>query len=336
MIEHRADRIFEPTVSVFDGGLVINYKKVGTRFIREFASGGSMEQDTKNKQIDFIIHLNPRFDIRYNNKIHYRWLTRHIYAPWHYSEHGFDNGHLADSFEKWKNDESFLADMGVESYTELFFENKKDIIFIIRNPLDRFFSGVTQCTLAYLTGLEASVSETEYLKEMTGFSDEKLQKMITLFTQGVHLRENSGYVPLVADEDMITLFRFILKYKWDLIISDIHAEPYLVHFREWINNIKDYSKVKVVDLAHLRTSTAELFFSKLANNEDGLYRKTINHQSKESNTWLYDAIKDAYNKNKFFEYSFGNPTSLIDEYLKHEYLTYLELLNSPFYINLAN
>jgi len=33
-IIHNVNRIFEPTVSVFEKALVINYKKVGTRFFR--------------------------------------------------------------------------------------------------------------------------------------------------------------------------------------------------------------------------------------------------------------------------------------------------------------
>ena len=69
------NRIFEPTVSVFTNGLVVSYKKVGTRFMRTVSSGGIEACDIDNKQIDFVISKEPitNPDKLLNNKINYKF-----------------------------------------------------------------------------------------------------------------------------------------------------------------------------------------------------------------------------------------------------------------------
>lgn len=330
-----ANRIFEPTVSIFNKGLVISYKKVGTRFLRTVASGGVELCDTDNKQIDFIISREPIIDPSKSigNKINYKFSSRYITAPWHTEDK------LAQSFPRWKNDTDFLRDMGVKSYTELFFENEKDIIFVVRNPLERFFSGVIQCTSAYFYMLQELPDEYDFYKEATGFSDD----VIKIFS---HLYRNTQFndsqlLHSLPIEFIISTYKYMLHRRWHLLTSDIHVQPYLVHFSELMHNIKDTSKIKIVDLKHMRSEKSIKFLSDIyENKEEGIYREHAEHvirQSKmETNYAISRKLADAYVNGEFITKASGVEIDFIETYIQHEYALYNELISSSHFINLED
>jgi hypothetical protein len=332
---HNVNRIFEPSVSIFEKALFINYKKVGTRFFRTVASGGLDACDTNNKQIDFMI---SNESMTYENKhvsntINYKFSNRYITAPWHTMDK------LAESFPRWKTDDQFLEEMGVKSYTELFFENEKDIIFVIRNPLERFFSGVVQCAAAYFYSLEDMQEEYDFFKKVTGFSDDTI-KIIS------HLYKNTQFTDQqlassLPIEIIVTTYKYLLEYRWHLLVSDIHVQPYLSHFLEFMHNVKDSSKIKIIDLKHLRSEKSITFLSNLyENKQKGLYVEDVENTMRtlqfESNSRISNILASAYSSGSFITKTSGMNIYYIEEYINHEYTLYNELLSSSHFINLKD
>jgi len=332
---HDVNRIFEPAVSVFEKALVINYKKVGTRFFRSVASGGVDECSTNNKQIDFLITKEPisRQDTHISSAIDYKFSNRYVTAPWHTGDR------LAESFPNWKTDSQFFKDMRVKSYTELFFENKKDIIFVVRNPLERFFSGVIQCASGYFYDLENEPEEYEFFKKITGFSDDTIKILIHLYKTTQYTDEQ--IVNSLLTETIVDICKYLLDYRWHLLTSDIHIQPYLFHFLEFMYNIKDSSKIKIIDLKHLRSEKSIKFISNIYENEqEGLYasniESTIRNLAFESNSRIASILYDAYLKGTFITKAFGINLYFIEEYITHEYILYNELIRSSHFINLED
>jgi hypothetical protein len=269
--------VFEPSINVFKNGIVINYQKVGTRFIQEIASGNTQLANEDNKQVQFIISAFPPCDENQNplNYIEFEFVKKYVRAPW--KEGG--RKYLMDTYRDWHDDESFLKSQGYENYTDFFLNNKNDIIFIIRNPIHRFFSGIVQ---------------------ILTFSNEKL----TIESFGKLLRNN-----------------------WENIISDIHTINYLQHYKDLIYNIKDKSKIKIIDLSHLKSQKACDFFCSLRG--DDVIREIYKNIDSS-----IDSNKDEYTKfYKLYE-NIDENESIFIQHIKAEYNNYLELKSSKYFMNL--
>jgi len=271
-VESSSHYIFEPTVNVFKNGIVINHQKVGTRFIQEIASGNQHLSCIDNKQIHFNIVNNSIFGDYTLKPIQYLFQERYVSAPWHDNSKSF----LTEGYTEWKDDETFLESQGMDNYTDFFFNNPKDIIFIIRNPIHRFFSGVVQIL---------SVDEQE----------------VTLESFGKLLREN-----------------------WQEVISDIHTQNYIENYKEMIYNIKDKSKIKVIDLSHLKSQKACDFFCNLR--EDDVVREIYGNIDNH-----VDSNKAQYSKLYSLYENVDSDNSIFIQYIKNEYNHYMELRNSPYF-----
>lgn len=270
------NHIFEPTVNIFQNGIVINHQKVGTRFLQEIASGNSTLASEDNKQIQFQIFNTPHYSDINLKPIKYHFKTRYVCAPWNNNGKKF----LTDTYTQWKSDEDFLNSQGLDNYTDFFFNNPNDVIFIIRNPIHRFFSGIIQI--------------------------------------------------LAVDIKNITISEFgkILKENWKDILSDIHTVNYLENYKEFIYNIKDKSKVKIIDLSHLKSKKSCDFFCKLRGDDDILpiYENINNHV--DSNKKLYSSLYSLYEDIE------PNDSTVI-QYLKTEYIHYLDLKSSKYFVPLV-
>lgn len=269
--------IFEPSVNVFKNGIVINHFKVGTRFIQEVASGNSKLTNEDNQQVQFILSNSVILDENQNllKYVDFHFEKKYIRGPW------TDSGrkYILDTYKLWKDDESFLNSQGYSNYTDFFLNNQKDIIFVIRNPIHRFFSGIIQ---------------------ILSFNPND----ITIESFGKLLREN-----------------------WESIISDVHTVNYLEHFKEFIYNINDKSKIKIIDLSHLKSNKACEFFCSLR--EDNLPKEIYSNleSSIDSNRETYQKLYKLYKEVEIDE-------SILIQYLKTEYAYYLELKKSKYFLSL--
>ena len=279
--------MFEPTITLFSEAITVSYKKVGTRFLRLLSVGNQYFQNTNNKQIDIvlkptrtILSTNHFKNERTESKIPpHRWLKwgltdKYICMPWH------DGGqaNTVDTFDSdLKFDDAFLKWNKVSNYNEFFLENGKPLVFIIRNPIKRLFSG---------------------LSEIVKYGDEGTMEEL-------------------------------LKNHWSRIMSDVHSENYLHHFKFWIENIKDKSKIVVLDLEELRTEKAKEFFLSIGEEKNILEHYEFVEQRRETNESDYKSLlqkfENAVNREDF---------KFFDIYLKDEKDYYLELKNSKYYLNL--
>jgi len=332
-------KVFEPTVCVFDNGVLLQYKKVGTRFFRTLVCNGQDNIHTDNKQIDFTIKTYPSNIINGNDSIEYKFSKKYVHTPWHEKEklRPEDLNEKLRSYPRWNTDNDFLTEMGVKSYTEFFFENKKDIIFLVRNPLDRFFSGVTQCIIAYCFDVQHWPDEYDFFKSQLQVSDEMMGLIIKCFVEAQF--DSISVTEHLPPNIIKKVFKYFISNKWGMIIRDVHSEPYLVHFQEIMYNIKDTSKIKIIDLSHLRTPAAAEFFSKLRNVDDRLYEEIMKDQRKEDNSPIYKYAIDLYRNNHFFTndalVNDSASTCIVSEYLKQEIIVYHELINSSHFVNLG-
>jgi hypothetical protein len=303
---------FEPTISLFEKAIVINYKKVGTRFLRELASYPN-DIDFDNNQID-IQFKRDQFINDDINKIDYLSNSYYIWTPWDW-DNNFD---IKNSYKNWNTLADFLSSQNCNNFTELLLNNKnKDIIFLIRNPIDRFFSGLIQIMVTYIDMLKNEKSERELLKKIKNLSDADIDVFINSF--------NLYTTNDIVEVHLPTYIQFLIEMKWDLILQDIHTENYLHNYKEFIYNISDKTKIKIIDLEDCQSDSAGTFFASLQPKVDLSTFWMGKNQKIESNKHLYNNVI------KIIEEL--NPEVII-HFLKKEYANYLELKTSKFFVKI--
>lgn len=327
--------VFSPSVNIFNNGIIINYKKVGSRFMLEVASDWTEEHETRfmvnNNQVDFEILSTTEGRKFETNELEYKFFKRYVFTEWHWNEIGAD-GYTLHHRYRWKNDFEFLKEQEASSYTDFFFNNKKNIFFLVRDPLNRFFSGLAQDIITYLVDVAEDLDELSFFIKHTGLSIDRVSYLGELFRYDTSERAATH----TTDEELLTIFNYLLMYKWDLIRQDVHTEPYLLHFREMIYNMNDVSKHRIIDLSQMSTQKSCNFLCNLRGDDFPL--KVYENLSGKTGTNkpLYSILLEKYQNNELTQTSFGRKFSIIDDYLKHETLIYNDLINSPYFINLED
>ena len=331
-----SNHVFEPTLNPFKNGLLVNYKKVGTRFFSALISLPETEGYQHNRiQTDFRI-TNEIMGSDWKNPVHEKVHKMNFRFTDHYIYSDFDINILAgdskdvEGYPHFSNAAEFLKYCEVESFNELFFENKKDIIFIVRNPIERFFSGLIQIIYHFIGEIPLDEKLRQEVKFYTKIDDLSLKKMIKVLSD---LEIGEEELRQVKIEDVNKLIEFLLNHKWDLLFQDIHTQNYLRNYMEWIYQIKDKSKVKIIDLKYCQTSKAIDFFNELRG--DDCIRENWYHliSTQGSNKFIYNNFL----KNILLsdDLSFLSNEAYV-HYIKDEFLTYKTLLNSPFYVDLKD
>ena len=162
--------VFEPTLTIFDNVIVVNYKKVGTRFFQTLADLPSSSNNIFNnsKQIDIkFVKIDGIVPPEKYNQIFKTKLANYLIE--------FDFKHHDG---KWKDVESFLSYNEVDNMTDFFKKNKKPFIFVLRNPVERFFSGATQILTTYCTEKLIDKDEQNKVKKIFDITDHDLEIII--------------------------------------------------------------------------------------------------------------------------------------------------------------
>jgi hypothetical protein len=119
---------------------------------------------------------------------------------------------------------------------------------------------------------------------------------------------------------------YLIQHYPNLYLQDIHTQNYLFGVKEILYNIKDKSKVKIMDLADCKSKQAFELFNTWTNTKDFMpIFKNIKEYAL-SNKIIYDYIFK-HNKNE-------NTTSTIRNYLNAEFTHYESLKTSEFFIKL--
>jgi hypothetical protein len=196
-----------------------------------------------------------------------------------------------------------------------------------------------QCASSYFYSLADIQEEYDFFKKVTGFSDDTIKILIHLYKNTQHTDEQ--IVNSLPADILVATYKYLLDYKWQLLVSDIHVQPYLSHFLELMYNMRDSSKIKIIDLKHLRSEKSIKFISDLYENQkEELYstnaENTIRTIKFESNSRIANILANTYTSGNFITRASGRDLYYIEEYINHEYTLYNELLSSSHFINLED
>lgn len=314
--------VFEPTLTIFDNVIVVNYKKVGTRFFQTLADLPSSSNNIFNnsKQIDIkFVKIDGIVPSDKYNQIFKTKLTNYLIE--------FDFEHHDG---EWKDADSFLKYNNVENITDFFKKNKKPFIFVVRNPVERFFSGATQILTSYCKETLTDKDEQNEIKKIFDITDYDLQKVMErsdeFFEETFNQRLGWGHTTTDGVESFVKILLYVLEYKWDLIMQDVHTETYLDNIKSLLIEIDD-KKNKIIDLNQCNTKNAFEFFDTFTN--DFIYSTDYNKiiKSKQSNLHIYDFLVKTHDGNI-------HTMEAIPHLLKKEYSYYKELINSSYFYNI--
>jgi hypothetical protein len=321
-VESLSHIVFEPTLTIFDNVIVVNYKKVGTRFFQTLADLPSSSNNIFNnsKQIDIkFVKIDGIVPSDKYNQIFKTKLTNYLIE--------FDFEHHDG---EWKDADSFLKYNNVENITDFFKKNKKPFIFVVRNPVERFFSGATQILTSYCTETLTDKDEQNEIKKIFDITDYDLQKVMErsneFFEDSFNQRLDWGHTTTDGVESFAKILLYVLEYKWDLIMQDIHTETYLDNIKSLLIEIDD-KKNKIIDLNQCNTKNAFEFFDTFTN--DFIYSTDYNKiiKSKQSNLHIYDFLVKMHDNDV-------HTMEAIPHLLKKEYSYYKELINSSYFYNI--
>ena len=306
---------FTPTLNIFNHGIVINYKKVGTRFLGELVS---LPRGAKYKQLDVAF-----IDFRDTNQdesltLDYLYKSYSLKLPWDDSYN-----HLTDSLNlKWNSISDFFIDNNVANVNELFLENKtKDIIFLIRDPFTRFMSGLIQIEEYQIEDLKNNERSRAIFKVAHGIGDADIKNLVRYY-QNVRPMDSYQRDSKLNLDIWQKFISYLIEFKINTLYRDLHTQEYLNHFTEMIYNLKDINGSK----------NCINFFSKLygSNMEslDKFFKSQHFESRKASNKGRYDNLID---------HIFGNNiiNELTNNYIKGELVAYDELKSSKFYVDIS-
>ena len=321
-VSHLSKIVFEPTLTIFDNVIVFNYKKVGTRFFHTLAELPSSSNNIINnsKQIDIkFVKIEGDIPTENHNQIFKTKLANYFIE--------FDFKHHDG---QWKDVHSFLSYNEVDNMTDFFKKNKKPFIFVVRNPVERFFSGATQILTLYCNEHLIDKNEQDKVKKTIDISDSELEIIINnyndFFAENFNQRLELGHTTPEGIESFAKILLYVLEYKWDLLMQDVHTETYLDTIKSLIIEMDD-TKNKIIDLNQCNTKTAFEFFDTFTNNfiYSTDYSKII--KFKQSNSHIYDFLVKIHNGEI-------HTMEAIPHLLKKEYSYYKELINSSYFYNI--
>lgn len=320
--------IFEPTLNIFKNALLFNYKKVGTRYFKEVVSYPNGIRDS-SLQIDLQFKTHCHFTpLDYSTKLNYLYKTYDIITPFDLNTHyQYDNQNEISTFKEFNSTKTFLEFNEVENYNELFFENKnKDIVFLIRNPFERLLTGTVQILYTILNDLPNDEKTRNELKFYTNLSDSDIKNVFRYTNVN-----DSEWKSNLNFDALHKIFNYIMEKRWDLILQDIHTESYLSNYVDMIYNIKDKSKIKIIDLKDCRSKSSLDFFCKLRG--DDLLKDVWENwdRKRDSNKLLYNTFLEYY---KNIDLNSENPT--VFYFIKQEYQIYKNLIESKYFVNLKD
>ena len=328
---------FEPTLNPFKNGLLVNYKKVGTRYMSQLLS---LPLDvTSNKiQMDTIITKHPRIKDEYlldssEYMVNYEHSKKFCYTEFEIKDTDFKNTY----YSNYRNSNEFLKYCEVNNYNELFFNNKQDIIFLVRNPIHRFLSGIIQVLFVILHDIQHDERIINEINFYTGLGGGDLKNLYKIISEN-----NIDEIKLstLKKNELELLISYIIEKQWNLLFQDIHTQNYLFNYIEWMYNIKDKSKIKIIDLEDCRSDKSLEFFTSLIGS-DILKSYDSNNITKTYWEWMGDQTgtnKPIYNifYKKLLTHDFNLGSSSMYYYLKDEYELYDSLINSPYFVDLKD
>jgi len=313
--------MYNPSVTVFDKCIFVQYKKVGTRYISGIASYPQNES-VDCHQLELFFVTNPDFGV--NSDLETHTIKGSLFDYYVYTS--FDilhNQHEISKFKKFTSNKEFLEYSKVNNFTEFCFENPRDLYFVVRNPIERFLSGAIQILLSATTDLIIDEKTREELKFFTKINDRQLKDAIKVFQNA---NSDVSALSAIPNKILFPIFEYFIEKKWDLLFEDVHTENYLHHFKRWIHDIKDKNKLKIIDISQFSSDKSKEFIKSLRTDFNDERSFELIELFKSSNKKIYEDFLENYAMKNL---AFFN-------YLKTETQIYSSLINSKFFVDLKD
>lgn len=315
--------VYSPTVTLFDKCIFVNYRKVGTRYVSGIASYPLRETEDCY-QLELFTQTNPQFDDTLSMDVEKHKLSTQLYDYYVYTIFDIDgNKNEIDKYKKFTNSRKFLDYCNVTNFNEFFYKNPRDLYFVIRNPIDRFISGAIQMLITNTTEIIFDRESRDELKFYTKLQDRELKDAIKILSTA---NSNVDILDKLPTSTSYPIIHYFIEKKWNLIFDDSHTEPYLYNFREWMYNIEDKSKLKIIDISQFSSNKSKELIKNVKSNFDETDSFNSIESFKSSNKKVYSDFLIEYSSKNL---SFYN-------YLKNELQIYWNLRNSKFFIDLSD
>lgn len=306
---------FQYIVNVFDKSNVICQPKVGSRFFLFLSNWPKNINEVYNQ---YQIDLN--YSYKNNNELQLNTLFNTFDATITF---------IKEHENSCNNYNDFFSKNNVNNINEFFLENSKDMYFVIRNPVKRFLSGLSQVASAYVSDYITQPDERARIKMFSNITDLEIDNIYNNYND--YFNEYDEFSESVLSKINIDIFVkiivYILNHKSELYYYDAHTQNYLNKYKELIYNIKDKSKVKIIDLEDCSKKSAYDLFNTWSDNIDytNAYYNTTGHHV--SNKKLYNYID-------FILTDVTNVYHSPYNFLSDEINQYNELKNSKYFIKL--
>jgi hypothetical protein len=316
--------IFSPNVTVFDKSIFVQYKKVGTRYISGIASYPLSESEDCY-QLELFIQTRPMENIKLSMDSENYKINGLLYDLYTYTSFEVMHEHTVEmqKFKKFTSAKEFLDYTNVSNFSQFFFENPRDLYFVIRNPIERFLSGVIQLLITGINHTIIDEKSRNDLKYYTKLTDRELKDAMKVF-----YRTNSDVSVLdeIPKNILFPIMEYFLEKKMDITFSDSHTENYLQYFKDWMYGIKDKSKIKIIDISQFSSNTSK---NLIINLKTDLIKNDIFdliEPFKSSNKKIYKDFLSEYVSKHLTFYN----------YLKSEIQIYQGLIGSKFFMDLKD
>ena len=307
--------MFEPTLNIFDKAVVVCFQKVGTRFFL-FLSNWPKKIDESYNQYQINLSYDRAFDDRLKLNTSITNFSTSI---------NFIKEHENSCYDY----DTFFEKNGVTNMTEFMFNNAKDMYFVIRDPMSRFLSGITQIAAPYVSEIITQPDERERIKSLTDITDSEIDQIYNNFNHYFNANDEFSEENLsnVDINIFIKIILYIIKHRPHLYFYDAHTQNYLSKYKELILNISNKDKIKIIDLSDCKKQSAYNVFDTWSDTIDykSAYNNTIGHVV--SNKKLYNHIISELNSDETI-------TQSLYYFLAEESKHYTELKNSKYFVNL--
>lgn len=314
-IEVSYDYRFELNVNIFDKAIVVCQPKVGTRFFLFLSNWPQSLSEVYNQY---------QINLMYNNSGGARLKLNTLFNDFKTSI-SFIEEHKNSCYDY----ETFFSKNNVINMNQFFLENPKDLYFVIRNPIKRFLSGISQVASMFVGESITQTDERERIKQLGNLTDLEIDNIYNnyndYFNEYDKFSEDS--LSKIDINIFVKIVLYIINHAPHLYQYDNHTDNYLFKYKELMYNMGDKTKIKIIDLEDCNKKSAYDLFNTWSDTTDytNAYYNTNGH--KVSNSKLYNHI----------DFILDNQTpqsQTLYNFLSNEIKEYNELKNSKYFVKL--
>jgi hypothetical protein len=245
-------------VSLWNNKIIFTTKKVGSRYFEDLSKTDGGVQNGPSKSIDFRLERLGRYskdDPKYDKRL--IWDS-HYYFVTNQSPFGL---------------EDFLNELGIEKVSDMFNDSvlsKRELVFVIRNPIIRTFTAFVEVVDSYY----AQLMNIPYIKPIA----EKYFRLQPSTKDNVSLHD-------LEEKKVIEILNEYSTYIGKMLITDEHASGWHQFLFKFITKNNLASKISIIDLDNKSTlknypkihqpSNKKHVNAWLGQEDDGYIRKLI-------------------------------------------------------------